>query len=99
MKNKLYSIKDKLGVFRLPFVGLNDDLVLREFSALILDDGKQTIISQFPSDFELYFVGTFDDESCEMDIIQPLHLIAKGDSIVRKEQMNEISEQVAEPGL
>jgi len=31
-------------------------------------------MAEHPEDFNLYFIGTFDEESGELDSVKPLHL-------------------------
>lgn len=84
MKNRMYTIKDRLGVFKYPFAHHNDDCAIRDFVTLCRDNSKQTIISQYPEDFTLYYIGDFDDESAEINVMDPIVLLAKGDSIAKE---------------
>lgn len=56
-----YSMKDtKSGTFGIPFFKINDNLAQRDFITLMKQaDG---VMKQFPADFELWKVGTFDDQ-------------------------------------
>ncbi|QXP08380.1 MAG: nonstructural protein [Arizlama microvirus] len=61
MKN-LYSIFDKQTMqYGNPWIAENDNTAKRAFERLASD--KNTDVSFRPSDFELYAVGYFDEES------------------------------------
>lgn len=68
MRLRFYSIKDNLsGVFLAPFVARNDVEAVRQLSASLRDPQMaQSAIAMSPHDFELCFVGAFDDESGEV---------------------------------
>jgi hypothetical protein len=56
-----YSIFDqKAGAYMAPFAALNDAVAVRMLTATArLPDNH---LGQFPEDYSLFFVGTFDDE-------------------------------------
>jgi len=58
----IYSIKDnKTGIFGVPFASSSDIQATRQFARLTGD--SQVQISHFPSDYDLYIIATFDDNS------------------------------------
>lgn len=58
MKN-LYSIKDTKGGFYPPQDAENDALAVRGLRSMV-NSGKG-LIAQYPEDFELWYVGEFDE--------------------------------------
>ena len=57
---KLYAIKDTKGAFDAPFVSQNDALATRAVRSYVNQGGKSNI-ALYPEDFELWFVGTYDE--------------------------------------
>ena len=61
MELKIFSIRDSKGeVFNQPFFQKTHGEAERNFSQLVND--SKTTVSQFPEDFDLYFLGTYDDQ-------------------------------------
>lgn len=68
MELKMFSIRDSKGeVFNQPFFQKTHGEAERNFSQLV-NDSKSTV-SQFPEDFDLYFIGTYDDQ---IGLVKPL---------------------------
>lgn len=58
----VYSIRDvKLGVYNTPFVQTHRAGAIRAFSDLVKD--QQSTISRHPEDFQLFEIGTFDQDT------------------------------------
>lgn len=57
---KLYSIKDTKGAFEAPFLANNDALAARNVKTFI-NSQKGIPESLYPEDFELWFIGQFDE--------------------------------------
>lgn len=49
-----------------PFTSVNQQTALRDFAQAANDSGTQ--IAKFPTDFTLFEVGEFDDETCTFNI-------------------------------
>lgn len=59
---KAFSIRDQKGeVFHPPFYKKTHGEAERDFKQLV-SDGKSTV-SQYPEDFDLYYVGEYDDQT------------------------------------
>lgn len=73
MRLRLYSIRDRLaGVFLTPFPARADVEAVRQITASFADPQfRQTPVFQNPKDFDLMFVGEFDDESGEISPASP----------------------------
>lgn len=82
MKVKVYSVFDsKVGSFMQPFFAMADGQAVRSFSDLAMDG--QSGCSKHPGDFELHFIGEFDDESGELlQVEKPRYLARALDFVV-----------------
>lgn len=77
MKMKVFSIRDSKGeMYNTPFYKLNDRDATFDFKRLVND--KQSLPGQYPKDYDLYALGTFDDQTGKFICLdQPQH-IAEG---------------------
>lgn len=66
MKHRLYSIRDRKVGYMQPVIRQNDAVAIRDFVATISLSGSDSMLRLCPSDFDLYFVGIFDDECGEL---------------------------------
>lgn len=75
MELRVYSIRDsKAEIFNQPFFQKTDAEAQRSFAQLTRD-GKSTI-NQFPEDFDLYFLGTYDDQTGVIKTLDtPKHML------------------------
>lgn len=61
MKYRMYSVLDrKARNYGNPMAFLNDDIARRGATTLLRDNNSE--ISQFPDDFDLYYIGDFSTE-------------------------------------
>lgn len=81
MKHRLYSIRDRKVGYMQPVIRQNDAAAIRDFVATISLSGAESMLNFSPSDFDLYFVGVFDDESGELEHALPVFL-ASGEKAV-----------------
>lgn len=64
MLTKCYSVYDKIAcTFGPLFQANNDNVAQRNFSNLMIQQYTQNPHTFIPSDFELYYVGSFDNET------------------------------------
>lgn len=62
MLTNIYSIHDSKGsIFNTPFFAINDSMATRNF--LMLKNDSKSTVSQFPDDFALYKIGSYDDST------------------------------------
>ena len=92
MIKRVYSLLDvKSGVYANPVVYLRDGQAVRDFQALCSDQG--CLVGRYPSDFCLYFVGTFDDETGSFSSEKPCLISCGSDfKVVEKSTSSAISE-------
>lgn len=74
MIQKMFSIKDqKAGIFYPPFFKNTHGEAERDFHTAVND--KQTKLFQYPEDFDLYYMGTYDDNNGTFQGLDtPLHV-------------------------
>jgi len=71
---KVYSIFDsKAGIFNPPFYQKNAGEASRSFSKIVNE--PKSLINEFPEDYVLIEIGTFDDEK---GIIEPSNHVTVG---------------------
>lgn len=85
MKLNIYSLFDKkAATFHQPFYSTHDGVAQRMVAASAADVNSS--LGQFPSDYSLYRIGTFDDQNAEVQAeIPPSHIcevvaLVKGDT-------------------
>ena len=58
---KLYSVKDvKAASYFRPFPSVNDQVAIRDLKSLV--NSKESEISNYPEDYELWYIGDFDEK-------------------------------------
>lgn len=73
-KQKVFSIFDsKTESWAPPFFAEHVGVALRSWSELV-NDGRSTV-SKFPSDFNLYEIGSFDSANGRIEPIVPVHMV------------------------
>lgn len=75
MELKVFSIRDSKGeIFHQPFFNKSHGEAERNFRELTND--QKSMISKYPEDFDLYYLGTYDDNSGRMEPLDtPQHII------------------------
>lgn len=75
MKLKIYSIRDsKAEIYRQPFFCSSHGEAERNFEMLVND--SKSLVSQYPDDFDLYYIGKFDDDKGMVEaLVTPEHLV------------------------
>lgn len=72
---KMYSIRDsKAEVFNTPFFQKTHGEAERSFAELCKDE--KSFVAKYPDDYDLYYLGTYDDQTGKMDTIEtPQHVV------------------------
>lgn len=75
MIQKLYSVRDsKAGIFHPPFPQKTHGEAERTFASTVRN--KDTSLHAYPDDYDLYYLGEFDDNSGKMDLLDsPQHVV------------------------
>ena len=75
MIKTLYSVYDIKAVFYgMPFEAKSDGDAARMFSGACKD--QSSMLGQYPSDFQLFKVGSFDDHAGQMSSITPVFIMS-----------------------
>ena len=82
MTKKMYSIFDsKAQVYNPPFFNLTHGEAERNFSQLV-SDPKSTLFL-YPKDFDLYYLGEYDDNTGKFNPCPPTHMCSAVQHIPR----------------
>lgn len=81
MKKRLYAIRDNKSGFWTPREDMNDDTAKRNFSYLV---NTNEMVGFSPIDYDLYYVGEFDDLKAELIPATPIQFIATGREVYMK---------------
>jgi len=75
MQLKMFSIRDSKGeVYNTPFFKKTHGEAERDFTALCKD--SKSMPAQFPDDFDLWYLGTYDDQKGTVDsLATPQHVV------------------------
>lgn len=73
MTGKLYSVQDVLTGFAQPFVMMNDEVAQRAYKDFLENDNH-------PEDKRLFLVGEFDDETGNINPINPVCIQGGGNN-------------------
>jgi len=80
----VYAVFDSVAkIYLPPWVQANDGLACRSFVHAVNDRSNQ--LGQFPADFSLYRVGTFDDQTGVLEAEVPPHALGSGVHYVQDE--------------
>lgn len=90
MPTKMYSIRDaKAGIFHKPWHAMSHGDAERQFQKLV-NDPKAENIHDFPEDFDLYFMGTFDEITGNIEtLVTPEHQVK---AIALKNQQRDLNQ-------
>lgn len=75
MEHKMFTIRDTKGeIFHKPFFNNSHGEAERNFRELTKDE--KSMISKYPEDYDLYFLGTYDDSTGKMTSLEtPQHIV------------------------
>lgn len=75
MKLKAFSIRDtKAEVFNTPFFLKTHGEAERSFKNLLND--QQSMVSKYPEDYDLYYIGDYDQDSGQLGALDtPQHIV------------------------
>jgi len=76
MLKNFYSVKDcKISQYHAPFIADDDVSATRLLTGAMI--GEQTLLSQFPNDFELFQIGTFHTKTAKTTSLEaPIFIIS-----------------------
>lgn len=76
MIQRIYAIKDsKAGLFNIPFFQVTHGTAERAFLELVKD--PQSFVHKYPADYDLYFLGAYDDTTGSIEKeLTPQHIVS-----------------------
>lgn len=85
MQLKIYSIRDSKGeVYNTPFFQKTHGEAERNFRQLVSDE--KSLVSKYPLDFNLYYLGDYDDQTGKIEPLKaPQHIMEAAAAIPKKE--------------
>lgn len=90
MELKIYSIRDSKGEFyHPPFYSRTHAEAERNFAQLTSDD--KSMISKYPQDFDLYYLGTFDQNLGKIVSLDTPHHIVKAVNIPSRQDGSQLN--------
>lgn len=82
MKLHVLSVKDNAAqTFGRPFFVPSTGSAIRSFSDEVNRAADDNQLYKHPEDFDLYHVGTFNDETCEFDLLAFPKVLARGKDV------------------
>lgn len=73
MLKQVFSVYDKKAkIFCQPFYAENSEVAIRSFAYAAND--KTVDLGRYPTDFDLFKLGSFDDQTGKFDLHEPEHL-------------------------
>jgi len=80
-----YSIYDvKAGIFSQPYFSVNNAAAVRAFAQVANDPGNQIAVN--PEDYVLYKVGTFNDQTGDLNQEHTIERLANGFEVKRRDE-------------
>jgi hypothetical protein len=84
MQKRIYSVRDSKGeIYGQPFFKITHGEAERDFNMLAND--PQSTVSRFPEDFDLYYLGDYDDVTgAILALPSPQHVV-KAVNLVKRQ--------------
>lgn len=83
MELKIYSIRDSKGeIFNQPFIKKTHGEAERDFQTLCRD--PKSTPAQYPEDFDLYYLGLYDDQSGKIQSLDTPQHITKAVNVINR---------------
>lgn len=90
---KAFSVRDsKAEVFNTPFFQKTHGEAERSFRELVRD--PKTMPGKYPEDYDLYYLGEYDDQTGKMELIaSPQHLMKAVNVLSSEQRLHPAAEQ------
>lgn len=76
---KVYAVQDaKSGMFNQPIFLLSDGEAVRSFADACAPGNEQSMLSRHPEDFNLFYIGEYDESEGTLQASIPVHLANGG---------------------
>lgn len=83
MKHEIVAVFDKKALtYALPFFSSHITVALRMFRAEVNRDDGKNMLALYPEDYDLVYLGTFDDEGGVFDLKLPPAVITRAADLI-----------------
>lgn len=77
MKTKMFAVYDlKAACYGTPFFMPREEVAVRTFSDSVNDSNPNNLWNKHPEDYSLFYIGEYDDESCEVTCSKPSFILS-----------------------
>lgn len=77
------SVKDRAaGIFNRPFFVLHTNVAVRDFTDEVNRSAPDNSLNKHPDDFDLYVIGTFDDNTATFTVPDAPTVLVRGKDVV-----------------
>lgn len=77
MKTKAFAVYDlKAACYGTPFFMPREEVAVRTFSDGVNESNRNNMWYLHPEDYSLFYIGEYDDESCEFTTVKPTFIIS-----------------------
>lgn len=85
MKLLMFTVRDRAAnVFAQPFFNASKGAAIRAFGDQInATHGEPSLLSRHPVDFDLFYIGVYDDANGSMDTVAPEQIAVGKDMLVK----------------
>lgn len=88
-KYQMCSVLDMVAQqYGRPFFTVSDGSAIRSFADEVTRGGPDSTLSSHPDDFQLFLIGTFDDEHCQIDLLPTPQLLVSGAAVAHQAGRN-----------
>lgn len=92
MSNQIFAIRDvKVSSYHTPFFTQNEIMAVRNLTAYLTNENS--IISQFPEDYELFHLGSFDEITAKFTMFDNPKFVINAMSVVQNIQKSKMLQQ------
>lgn len=83
----IFCIKDRaVQTFGEPMAMPSQQHAIRWFKDLVNSDPAQSAIARHPDDYDLYYIGEYNDDAAEMIEQEPIELAVRGKDLVNPKE-------------
>lgn len=94
MIKSIFSVKDiKLGVYNLPFYHDSRIQAIRQLKMALMVDSN-LMLNRFPTDYELYEIGEWDDVTGQVNIFEDKKFVVTIKQLVEENEQEKVWKEV-----
>jgi len=90
MKVEMYSVYDKKSrIYQQPMFTQNRGTAIRDMHDFLKGRGKETMMSKYPDDYQLIYIGNFGEESGCLSAPDKCEIVCELADLIEKESPND----------